>query len=135
MKYLLDTNTVSDYLRGNTGVLHNFKRHHRSLVAISSITKYELFYGLLKNLQAHKKYGEQLRLLFEQAQDLVFDAETALLAAEIKDDLTKTGEGIGDCDTMIAAVGLQHQLIVVTNNVRHFQRVKHLVVVNWKNEA
>ena len=60
--YLLDTNTVSDYLKGNPGVLKNLKRHHRNLVAISSITKYELFYGLLKNPQAHQKYGEQQRL-------------------------------------------------------------------------
>lgn len=133
MIYLLDTNTVSDYLRGNPGVLKNLKSHHRTQVAISSITKYELFYGLLKNPQAHQKYGEQLRLLFNQAQELVFDAESALLAAEIKHNLTEKGKSIGDCDTMIAAVGLQHQTIVVTNNLKHFQRVENLVAVNWKS--
>ena len=133
MMYLLDTNTVSDYLRGHPGVLKNLKRHHHSLVAISSITKYELFYGLLKNPQAHKKYGEQLRLLFKQAQDLVFDAESALIAAEIKHDLTTKGESIGDCDNMIAALGLQYKTIVVTNNVKHFQRVENLVVINWRD--
>lgn len=133
MMYLLDTNTVSDYLKGNRAVLKNLKRHHRSLVAISSITKYELFYGLLKNPQAHKKYGEQLRLLFKQAQTLIFDEESALLAAEIKHDLTQKGEPIGDCDTMIAAIGLQHKAIVVTNNLKHFQRVRDLVIVNWRD--
>ncbi|MEL6579795.1 MAG: type II toxin-antitoxin system VapC family toxin [Cyanobacteria bacterium J06621_12] len=133
MMYLLDTNTVSDYLKGNPAVLNNLKRHHRSLVAISSITKYELFYGLLKNPQAHKKYGEQLRLLFKQAQTLIFDEESALLAAEIKQDLTQKGEFIGDCDTMIAAIGLQHKIIVVTNNVKHFQRVRDLMVINWRD--
>ena len=132
MMYLLDTNTVSDYLKGNPGVLKNLKRYHHSLIAISSITKYELFYGLLKNPQAHQKYGEQLRLLFKQAQNMVFDEESALLAAEIKQDLIQQGKSIGDCDTMIAAVGLQHNAIVVTNNVKHFQRVKNLVVVNWR---
>ena len=131
--YLLDTNTVSDYLKGNLSVLRNLKRHHHSSVAINSITKYELFYGLLKNPQAHKKYGEQLRLLFKQAQTLVFDEESALLAAEIKHDLTQKGEPIGDCDTMIAAIGLQHQTIVVTNNLKHFQRVRDLIVVNWRD--
>ena len=133
MMYLLDTNTVSDYLKGNPAVLNNLKRHHRSLVAISSITKYELFYGLLKNPQAHKKYGQQLRLLFKQAQTLVFDEESALLAAEIKQDLTQKGEPIGDCDTMIASIGLQHKTIVVTNNVKHFQRVRDLMVINWRD--
>lgn len=133
MMYLLDTNTVSDYLKGNPAILNNLKRHHHSLVAISSITKYELFYGLLKNPQAHKKYGEQLRLLFKQAQTLVFDEESALLAAEIKQDLTQKGEPIGDCDTMIAAIGLQHKTIVVTNNVKHFQRVQDLMVINWRD--
>ena len=58
--YLLDTNTVSDYLRGNKGILANLKKHHHSQVAIGSITKYELFYRLLKNPQAHQKYGEQV---------------------------------------------------------------------------
>ena len=133
MMYLLDTNTVSDYLKGNSGVLKNLKRYHHSLIAISSITKYELFYGLLKNPQAHQKYGQQLRLLFKQAQNMVFDEESALLAAEIKQDLIQQGKSIGDCDTMIAAVGLQHNAIVVTNNVKHFQRVKNLVVVNWRD--
>ncbi|MDJ0680111.1 MAG: type II toxin-antitoxin system VapC family toxin [Xenococcaceae cyanobacterium MO_167.B52] len=132
MMYLLDTNTVSDYLKGNPGVLKNLKRHHHSLVAISSITKYELFYGLLKNPQAHQKYGEQLRLLFKQAQNMVFDEESALLAAQIKQELIQQGKSIGDCDTMIAAIGLQHNAVVVTNNVKHFQRVKNLVVVNWR---
>ncbi|MDJ0570179.1 MAG: PIN domain-containing protein [Pleurocapsa sp. MO_192.B19] len=129
----MDTNTVSDYLKGNPKVLQNIKRHHHSLVAISSITKYELFYGSLKNPQAHKKYGEQLRLLFKQAQNLVFDEESALLAAEIKQDLTQKGKSIGDWDTMIAAIGLQHKTIVVTNNVKHFQRVQNLIVINWRD--
>ncbi len=133
MTYLLDTNTVSDYLKGNPQVLQNIKRYHHSLVAISSITKYELFYGLLKNPQAHKKYGEQLRLLFKQAQTLVFDEDSALLAAEIKHNLTQQGEPIGDCDTMIAAIGLQHKAIVVTNNLEHFQRVENLIVINWRD--
>ena len=132
MTYLLDTNTVYDYLKGHPTVLKNLKSHHRSLVAISSITKYELFYGLLKNPQAHRKYGEQLSLLFKQAQNLVFDEESALIAAEIKQDLTQKGQPIGDWDTMIAAIGLQHNTIVVSNNVNHFQRVKNLVVVNWR---
>lgn len=133
MRYLLDTNTVSDYLKGDADVLRNLKKHHRSQVAISSITKYELFYGLLKNPQAHKKYAEQLNLLFEQAQDLSFNNQTAIVAAEIKDVLTRKGQGIGDCDTMIAAIGLQHDLIVVTNNLKHFQRVEDLIVVNWRS--
>lgn len=133
MIYLLDTNTVSDYLRGNSGVLRNLKSHHHSLVAISSITKYELFYGLLKNPKAHQKYGEQLSFLFKQAQNLVFDEESALIAAEVKQYLHQEGKSIGDCDTMIAAVGLQHQAVVVTNNLKHFRRVKNLVVVNWRD--
>ena len=50
----------------------------------------------------------------------MFDEESALIAAEIKQDLTQKGQPIGNWDTMIAAVGLQHNTIVVTNNVNHF---------------
>lgn len=78
----------------------------------------------------HQKYGEQLHILFKQARNLVFDDESASFAAEIKHNLTQKGEFIGDCDTMIAAIGLQHNAIVVTNNVKHFQRVNNLMVVN-----
>lgn len=88
---------------------------------------------MLKNPQAHKKYGGQLRLLFKQAQTLVFDEESALLAAEIKHDLAQKGEPIGDRDTMIAAISLQHKAIVVTNNLKHFQRVRDLMVINWRD--
>ncbi|MEM8828406.1 MAG: hypothetical protein AAGE96_03500 [Cyanobacteria bacterium P01_G01_bin.19] len=44
--------------------------------------------------------------MFKQAQTLVFNEESALLAAKIKHNLIQKGKPIGDCDTMIAAIGL-----------------------------
>ncbi|HEY9768389.1 MAG TPA: hypothetical protein V6C71_07740 [Coleofasciculaceae cyanobacterium] len=39
------------------------------------------------------------------------------------------------CDAIITATGLQHNLVVVTNNIKHFQLVKDLVLINWRSES
>lgn len=49
MKYLLDTCVVSDFVRGNAGVLHHIKNKLPALLAISSVTVMEIEYGLKLN--------------------------------------------------------------------------------------
>jgi predicted nucleic acid-binding protein len=41
------------------------------------------------------------------------------------------GERLQDADIMIAAIALQHNLTLVTNNVNHFKRIKNLRLENW----
>ena len=51
---------------------------------------------------------------------------------EIKSNLERKGNVIEDMDILIAATALSHNLILVTNNVKHFEKVKDLDIENWK---
>jgi tRNA(fMet)-specific endonuclease VapC len=46
-------------------------------------------------------------------------------------ELTSAGKQIGDADTLIAGQAMANQLTLVTNNTKHFLRVKGLQVENW----
>ena len=62
---------------------------------------------------------------------LPFDADAARRYGEVRADLERQGTPIGDADVRIAAIAFARNLIVVTGNVRHFQRVPYLSVGNW----
>jgi tRNA(fMet)-specific endonuclease VapC len=52
-------------------------------------------------------------------------------AATIYADLHQRGTLIGDADILIAATGLEHGLVVVTNNGSHYQRIVGIKLENW----
>lgn len=131
--YLLDTTTVSDYLRGNQGVLKQLKSISPQLISISSITKYEIEYGLRKKPSLRKVYQAALESIYAQTQDLQFCSEVALEAAKIRDELVKVVTPIGLADLLISAIARYHQLIVVTSNTKHFEKVQNLQLVDWKS--
>ena len=60
-----------------------------------------------------------------------FDEAAAHRYGEVRAELEARGEPIGDSDTRIAAIALVHDLTLVTGNVRHFERVPGLRLVNW----
>lgn len=130
--YLLDTTTVSDYLRGNTGVVNKLKSISPQQIAISSVTKFEIEYGLRKKPSLRKIYQSQLEAIYSQTKDIVFNTIVAIEAAKIRDELVKAGTPIGLADLLIAAIARHHQLIVVTSNTKHFAKVENLKLEDWK---
>ncbi len=62
---------------------------------------------------------------------LPFDAPAARRYGELRVELERRGTPIGDADMRIAAIALANALVVVTGNVRHFERVSGLSVENW----
>ncbi|MDJ0575710.1 MAG: PIN domain-containing protein [Xenococcaceae cyanobacterium MO_234.B1] len=131
--YLLDTTTVSDYLRGNAGILTKLKSISPKLIAISSITKFEIEYGLRKKSSLRKVYQQQLEEIYSQTKDLEFNTVVAIEAAKIRDELVKAGTPIGLADLLISAIARHHKLIVVTSNIKHFINVKDLQLEDWKS--
>ncbi len=131
--FILDTTTVSDYLRGNKGIIDRFRKTSYQNIYVTSITEYELEYGLLKKPNLRKAYGGQLDLLYRQINHLDFDRSCALVAASIKQQLITAGTPISIEDVLIAAIALRHGFAVVTSNVKHFQKIESLEVVNWKS--
>ena len=131
MKYLLDTN-ICIYLIKNhpPQVLENFRTHSLPEVAISTITVFELEYGVAKSQQQLR--SEAALTKFLQPLNIVrLNHDSARKAAGIRAMLEKKETPIGSSDLLIAGIALSHDLILVTNNVREFRRVEGLTIENW----
>jgi len=66
----------------------------------------------------------EVRQFLRIIQILPWDADAADYYADIRYQLVTTGQTIGGMDMMIAAHSLSASAILVTNNTRHFKRVK-----------
>lgn len=130
MKYLLDTNTCIFAIKKQSLCLRNIESHRPKDIAISSITVAELEYGVAKSRrQAQNK--ESLVRFLRYFELLDFDQASAEHYGKIRASLEESGHPIGPMEVLIAAEAQAHGLIVVTDNVREFERVPNLTVENW----
>ena len=128
---LVDTDILSEFLRGTAKVVENAEKYLQSYDAInfSIITYYEMLNGLL-----YKDAKKQLRRFTDFAElnkILPLTISATRQAAETYADLRKQGQPIGHTDCLIAGIALTNGLQLVTNNMDHFKRVKGLELVNW----
>ena len=128
---LLDTDTLSAILRRNpmvTNRAQDYLRLHECFT-FSIITRYEILRGL------KAKHAARQQAAFDRfcAASTIFPLSDAIVvqAAEIYADLYQRGELIGDADILIAATAIVEGHTLVTNNERHFERIKELNIDNW----
>lgn len=130
MTYLIDTDIIIYSLKNHTQVVENFRRFANAQKSISVITYGELAYGARKSQHTEKNLAKVFRIgeLFPMlpVSRTIMDTFGSLKAS-----LEKTGRGIDDMDLLIAATAITHNLVLVTNNSRHFARVSGLETVNW----
>lgn len=130
--YVLDSNTISYYFRNEACVVSALREIPLNQIAVPAIVIYELQYGLRRlpddaatpRLRALDKFIKFMRII-----DV--DRSVAECAARIRSQLETQGTPIGAHDILIAASALSIQGQLVTRNVREFQRVQGLQVVNW----
>ncbi len=132
MKYLLDTCTVSDFVKGEPGVLVSVKDTPPDQIAISVVTSMEIEYGLLLNPKRVRKLAPILEPFLSAINIFPFDDADAKAAAAIRAALHQVGRPIGPYDCQIAGCGLARGLVVVTSNEKEFRRVSGLMVENWR---
>lgn len=134
MRYLLDTDTLSGLMRNAPPptLLRRVASVPPEEQATSSITLGELLYG------AHR-LGQGATGLLERIEDtvtanlpvLAFDERAARAYGQLRAHLEQQGLPIGDADMRIASIALARDLVVVTGNRHHFDRVPSLAVENW----
>lgn len=132
MKYLLDTCTVSDFARGHPAVLARIKATPPDWLAVSSLTRMEIEYGLALNSEQARKLAPVLNAFFSVVATLPFEEADALAAGPIRASLKRQGQSIGAYDLLIAATALTRGLVVVTSNLSEFQRVTGIQVEDWR---
>ncbi len=130
MTYLIDTDIIIYSLKNHTQVVENFRRFANAQKSISVITYGELAYGARKSQHTEKNLAKVFRI-GELFPVLPVSRTIIDTFASLKASLEKTGRGIDDMDLLIAATAITHNLVLVTNNSRHFARVSGLETVNW----
>ena len=132
MKYLLDSGTVSDFVKGQPKALARVKAASPNQIAVSALTRMEVDYGLALNAARAKKLTPLLDVFFSSIATIPFDEADAQAAAAIRAALKTQGQPIGAYDVLIAGTGLARGLVVVTSNVGEFKRVSGLHVEDWR---
>jgi tRNA(fMet)-specific endonuclease VapC len=133
VKYLFDTDTVSNLLRPAPSpvLLRRLATTPVEDQAVSSITLGELYFGARRLASGGDALLSRIDALLSDTTIVSFDAAAAVHYGSLRADLQSAGTPIGDADTRIAAVALANDLTIVTGNVRHFERVAGLPVENW----
>jgi tRNA(fMet)-specific endonuclease VapC len=132
MRYLLDTCTVSDFVRGERAVMGRIKATSPALLCVSSVTRMEIDYGLALSGERARKLTPVLEAFFSVVVTLPFDQPEASATAAIRAALKSRGQPIGAYDALIAGTALARGLILVTSNVSEFSRIGGLKIENWR---
>ncbi|MBE9521297.1 MAG: type II toxin-antitoxin system VapC family toxin [Proteobacteria bacterium] len=128
--YLLDTDTIIYNLKGDLKVQENLKLHVNDLIQISIITLMELYYGAYKSEYVDANIAK-IKTLEQSLEILPTGQETAEIFGKLKSRLESGGNRLDDFDLIIASTALAHNLVLVTNNEKHFQRIEGLRLENW----
>ncbi|EKD42420.1 MAG: PilT protein [uncultured bacterium] len=131
MSYLLDTN-ICIYLikKKSEFLIAKIEKIAASKLFLSSITVAELEYGVEKS-QHKEKNALALSKFLLPFQLIPFDELAAKEFGKLRAGLEARGKPIGVFDMQIAAIALTHQLTLITNNTREFERVPNLELENW----
>jgi len=131
--WLLDTCVLSDFARGEPGTLRRLKLALPDEIAISAITVMEIEYGLAHAPARAAKLAPVMRALVGAVAVLPYSAEDAKASASLRAALERKGRPIGAYDLLIAGSALARGLVLVTSNVREFERVSGLRMENWRS--
>jgi tRNA(fMet)-specific endonuclease VapC len=131
MKLMLDTNICIAIIKQKPAdILQKFSAYQVGDICISSVTLAELRYGVAKSQYQEKNQAalDEFILPLEVAH---FDEAAALVYGALRASLEKQGTPIGALDTMIGAHTLSLNLTLVTNNIKEFNRIIGLKVIDW----
>lgn len=128
MSYLLDTNIVIAFMKGDANVVKALKFQRFNDVYLSSVTLFELYYGAYKSQHTRQSLQNIADLRFQM---LDFDHDDSQQAGRIRAELEAKGKPIGHYDLLLAGQAVNRDLVLVTDNVSEFSRIAELQLENW----
>lgn len=130
MRYLLDTNIVSELIRNPQGsVTERVREVGESQVATSIIVAAELRYGAAK--KGSTRLTAQVEAVLGALEVLPFEEPADRVYGVLRAGLEQKGQPIGGNDLLIAAQALSLGFTLVTANEREFAKVEDLLCENW----
>lgn len=130
MRYLLDTNVVSDLIRNPQGrVTEHISRVGEAQVCTSIIVAAELRYGAAK--KGSPRLTAQLETVLGALDVLPFEAPADAAYGLLRAQLEQSGQPIGGNDLLIAAQVIALGYTIITDNQREFERITEIPCENW----
>jgi tRNA(fMet)-specific endonuclease VapC len=134
MRYLLDTNALSDLIRNPQGrIAKRIRKVGEAQVCTSIIVAAELRYGATRRGSA--RLTTQVEAVLGAMEVLAFETPVDIAYGLIRARLEQAGSSIGGNDLLIAAQALTLGCTIVTDNEREFARVDGLSRENWLRQA
>ena len=130
IKFMLDTNICIFTVKNKPQIVREAFNLHNGQLCMSAVTLMELIYGAEKSATPEKNLAV-VESFAARLEVLPFDNEAAAHTGMIRSELAKAGTPIGPYDQMIAGHARSRGFIVVTNNLREFERVPGLRVEDW----
>ncbi len=129
-EYLVDTDICIAVLKHNRPVIDKFIEH-RGKVYVSSISCYELQFGIEKGDPEQRPTKEsKLSFFLEGVNVIDFDRAAARESAKVREELRR-GQQIGAYDTLLAGHARSRGMVMVAHNQREFSRVSGLQLADW----
>lgn len=137
MKYVLDTNIASEWIRGTPRIIDRLKGTAKGDVSIPQPVLAELAYGIerLPRSRRRDRLHERYVALRSEVARIAWTDGVTDAFGRVKSALERNGERIEDFDAAIAAHALAVNGVLVTANVRHMQRVPGLQLEDWSRQG
>jgi predicted nucleic acid-binding protein len=124
-KYLIDSDILIYFLKGKQEVVQRLSRIPIDDLYISRINYTELIYGAYNS----SKINQNLKVIepfLDNFKVLEFTQVSSLIFAKEKARLKKSGNIIADMDLMIASIAIENDCTLISNNIKHFNRIQNL---------
>jgi tRNA(fMet)-specific endonuclease VapC len=131
--YLFDTDIVSHVLkkRRAAALMARLKATPQAAQFTSAVNVAEIYFGVLRRQGREDLLRCYEDEVFPRLTILPFDRESARIFGRIKSELERQGLTRFEPDLQIVSIAIQHKLILITGNERHYENIPGLVVENW----
>jgi predicted nucleic acid-binding protein len=129
MNYLVDSDWAVDHLRDIDRVSQRLEALAEDGLGLSIISLAELYRGVFNSANPERN-ERRLEEFLQDVSIVELDKETCTIYGRERARLQRAGRLISDMDLLIAATALRHDLTLLTNNRRHFERVDGLTIIS-----
>lgn len=129
--YLLDTNIISYWIRGDRKLIEKIRTHSPSELSLSAITLAEIFYGIEKSPFKKEERWLKIQRIMDELTLYPFNEKAASAYGPIRAELERQGLPISERDLQIASIAVANNLCLVTHNVKEFSRIYQLRIEDW----
>jgi predicted nucleic acid-binding protein len=130
MNIVVDSDILIYFLKGQPEIVNKLSAYPIENIFTTRINVTELLYGVFNSAKIEQNLAK-VNAFLANFHILEFDQKASLIFAKEKAKLKQRGNLIADMDLMIASITLANEFALVTNNHKHFVRIKRLKIERW----